>query len=217
MINLAILEESPLIRLGLEHFLMSLSPDIREIEKAASVTQLLHDIPEKRLDLLVCDLASSLESSEQIVERLVEICHARPLTRLVIYTYSHCGELLYKLHRLSQISLISRQEKQKKTGECFLRVLAGFKVCSPIIQIDIDNHVRESHIIQQNLTPSEFEVLTYLYEGLSLSDIACQLNRSLKTLSTHKRNAMHKLGVETDAGLFLLKEHFFPQRANSCR
>jgi len=35
--------------------------------------------------------------------------------------------------------------------------------------------------------------------GLSIGQIAARLNRSAKTISTQKRNAMRKLGLETEA------------------
>ena len=51
------------------------------------------------------------------------------------------------------------------------------------------------------LSPREVEVLRLFVAGNSVGDIARQLNRSVKTVSTHKVSAMHKLEVLNDHAL----------------
>ncbi|WP_061957490.1 response regulator transcription factor [Cupriavidus pauculus] len=51
------------------------------------------------------------------------------------------------------------------------------------------------------LSPSELEVIRLYASGLPVSGIAVQLRRSIKTISTHKRSAMEKLGLRSDAEL----------------
>ncbi|RZT42335.1 response regulator transcription factor [Cupriavidus agavae] len=51
------------------------------------------------------------------------------------------------------------------------------------------------------LSPSELEVVRLYASGLSVTSIAGVLHRSIKTISTHKRNAMIKLGLDSDAAL----------------
>ncbi|MDO4968963.1 MAG: LuxR C-terminal-related transcriptional regulator, partial [Comamonadaceae bacterium] len=51
------------------------------------------------------------------------------------------------------------------------------------------------------LSPREFEVLRLFVRGEGVAQIAQNLNRSVKTVSTQKRSAMKKLGVQTDQDL----------------
>ncbi len=53
------------------------------------------------------------------------------------------------------------------------------------------------------MTNNEIEVLDRVSLGESVSEIAVQSQRSIKTVSNHKRNAMSKLGIETDSELHL--------------
>nr|WP_318383106.1 DNA-binding transcriptional activator BglJ [uncultured Enterobacter sp.] len=53
----------------------------------------------------------------------------------------------------------------------------------------------------RGLSPTEREVLHYMTYGLSITEIAVQLERNIKTVRAHKFNAMAKLGVHSDAGL----------------
>ena len=41
----------------------------------------------------------------------------------------------------------------------------------------------------------------YYIQGMPISDIAMRLNRSSKTISTQKRSAMRKLGLDSDTAL----------------
>lgn len=53
------------------------------------------------------------------------------------------------------------------------------------------------------LSPKELEVLRHFLSGTSVGDIARVMNRSVKTVSTHKIAAMRKLDVETDHELVM--------------
>ena len=53
------------------------------------------------------------------------------------------------------------------------------------------------------LSPKELEVLRHFLAGTSVGEIARIMNRSVKTVSTHKVAAMRKLDVETDHELVM--------------
>ncbi|HFJ9105375.1 TPA: LuxR C-terminal-related transcriptional regulator [Salmonella enterica] len=53
------------------------------------------------------------------------------------------------------------------------------------------------------LTPTEMEIVYYLLRGFSLTQIAYTRERSIKTLSVHKRNICRKLGSASTATLLL--------------
>ncbi|CAI1627279.1 helix-turn-helix transcriptional regulator [Serratia proteamaculans] len=62
---------------------------------------------------------------------------------------------------------------------------------------------------RQLLAPREQLVLKALLKGLSVTDIAYQQGRSVKTISYQKRRLMQKLGLNNDVALFALA----PQQA----
>ena len=51
------------------------------------------------------------------------------------------------------------------------------------------------------LTPREREVFDLLVRGRKMSDIARKLGLSIKTVSTHKTNILHKMQADTAADL----------------
>lgn len=57
--------------------------------------------------------------------------------------------------------------------------------------------------VSTGLSPREVEVLRLYGGGLTVCEIAQRLNRSKQTISSHKCSAMRKLGLKTNAALYL--------------
>lgn len=58
----------------------------------------------------------------------------------------------------------------------------------------------------ESLSAREAEVLRHFVEGMSVMQIAEKFRRSRKTVSGQKQSAMKKLGIASDAELFMLRE-----------
>ncbi|MNN84092.1 Transcriptional regulatory protein RcsB [compost metagenome] len=53
------------------------------------------------------------------------------------------------------------------------------------------------------ISPRELEVVRLFVNGMSMTEVALHLNRSIKTVSTQKSSAIRKLGLTCDAELFV--------------
>ncbi|HGM5490682.1 TPA: LuxR C-terminal-related transcriptional regulator [Serratia fonticola] len=61
---------------------------------------------------------------------------------------------------------------------------------------------------EEALSMTERNVVTYLLQGLSVSDIATLMMRSVKTISAQKSNAMYKMGIRHCAQLIAVQGIF---------
>lgn len=59
----------------------------------------------------------------------------------------------------------------------------------------------DAEAVRARLSPRELEVIRLFTGGMSVGEIARQLQRSAKTVSTQKISAMRKLGVDSDQAL----------------
>lgn len=66
------------------------------------------------------------------------------------------------------------------------------------------------------LTRHELDVVQRLCQGESLKGIAWALERSIKTISAHKCNAMRKLGVRSTAMLLKMQKSFMTSKGREC-
>ena len=64
-----------------------------------------------------------------------------------------------------------------------------------VVESDGVRLIREGHTRGVTLTDREVEVLRYVSRGLSKKEIAGILNLSVRTIDTHVRNVMDKLGI----------------------
>lgn len=60
---------------------------------------------------------------------------------------------------------------------------------------------QESHLDVQSLTETERRVLELVAEGKTNKEIAHLIGRSIRTVENHRYRLMHKLGVDSTAGL----------------
>src|SRR3546814_6386261 len=76
-------------------------------------------------------------------------------------------------------------------------------VCSS--DLYLCTHMRDlvSKAVVSPLSKREREVIRLLAQGLTVTEIAQRICRSVKTVSCHKANAMRKLGIHTHSQLFV--------------
>ncbi len=84
-------------------------------------------------------------------------------------------------------------------------VLAGHRYVSPLVPKSTHRlGMGAIHPLLGNLTPREHQIVLLLGEAKSETEIARLLDLHLSTVAFHKRNAMRKLGMGTDAALIKL-------------
>ncbi|WP_162866498.1 helix-turn-helix domain-containing protein, partial [Escherichia coli] len=102
------------------------------------------------------------------------------------------------------ISIVARDDALPLVAEFFNRVLLGERVLSPQIGAFLPPSVSGEEAATRKLTRCESDVLAFLFNGMSLRQIAELQRRSIKTISAHKCSAMRKLQVKNDSELFSL-------------
>ncbi|WP_415837922.1 helix-turn-helix domain-containing protein, partial [Serratia silvae] len=108
-------------------------------------------------------------------------------------------------------SVVSRGDELPLVGEFFSRVFNGERVLSPLIGSYLARSDPDDVSSLHHLTRCENDVLTSLFNGMSLREIAELQHRSIKTISAHKCNAMRKLQVKNDSELFSLRKNISQQ------
>lgn len=71
-------------------------------------------------------------------------------------------------------------------------------------QLILDDNMDADIFIRQRLSAKEKLVVEYLHAGLTVSQTALRLSRSVKTISSQKRSAMRKLGLNRESDIFRL-------------
>lgn len=202
-IKLAIVACSPLIRLGISQFTHDLQLGFRYVLNSGSLSGLRQKLMEASATVLIVELGGTHEQLVSTSQQLLALAEQCPRLNIVVYTACRNAVILSALNCYKQFSLIGQQETASQLRNDMMRALINGNICSPGIKACLA-HARMPALAA--LSSTERKVLTHLFSGLSLTDIALLSHRSIKTISAHKCNSMRKLGVRTDAELFQMSQ-----------
>ncbi|MCA1921319.1 LuxR C-terminal-related transcriptional regulator [Buttiauxella noackiae] len=142
------------------------------------------------------------QSSKQLAEEIRFIKWYRKEQsnkNIVIYTHNHKVSILKYLSSLGVQVIISQYELPTIFMELLIKSLSSTTTFySPMIE----------EIMQKKmpgeLTVCEAQVIEQLFLGHNVTQIAQHLGRDIRTVSSHKRHAMQKLGLNCDKDLHVL-------------
>lgn len=216
-INLAIVACNPLTRLGMAQFIQDLQLGSNCVLATSSWLCLREKLADTVVKVLVVELSGFPEELVSTAQWLLMLHEQYPQLRIVVYTPCRDVSLLLALQSRQRISLIAQFEAKDQIRQEMALALKEVKVCSHSIKMAINHRTDEAQPVTNVLTATERMVMTHLFAGLSVTDIASLCNRSIKTISAHKCNGMRKLGVRNDAELFQISHSDFLQAGNGNR
>ncbi|MFK3659380.1 LuxR C-terminal-related transcriptional regulator [Scandinavium sp. NPDC088450] len=120
-------------------------------------------------------------------------------SRLLVLVHAYQRRLIKKLQQESRCSLLCVDEHFLNFREIIESSARHKRFMSPFIrELLMQQPVPVDEI---KLTETESKVLKFIRNGKNGVEISQALFRSQKTISSHKRNIMRKLGVSDDLGL----------------
>ncbi len=201
-IRVLVVDDHPIIRQGLSQ-LFSLDQAFAAVTQAGSIAEARTALRETAPDVMVLDLSLGKESGLDLLRMLRTEGNSLPVVVLSMYDESVYAERA--LHAGAQAYLM-KQSAAEHVVSAVHSVLRGEIVVSAAIQSQlISRMVRGKAAVGQleSLSDREMQVLQLLGQGLSTSAIAIALNRSAKTIETHRAALKSKLGLRS--GLELLR------------
>ncbi len=195
-------DDHPLLLAGVSAILTQsgITEHIGLVEHATGIFAQLARIP---YDVLVTDYSMPDAQYGDGLQMLGFLRRRYPKLPIVVLTLIENPALLRALQRLGMRGVVSKRDPATLVTTAILTVMRGKPYLSPTIETTL----REAAGLRGSaptspLSKREIEVLRLYAEGLSVTEIAERLKRSIKTVSGQKQSAFNKLGVEHDAGLF---------------
>ena len=187
-----IADDHPIICIALSEMLRTAFADVGSVESASDSDMLLATIEASDFDLLVLDL--QMPGQLKSVPLLEAVVTTRPDLKIMVYT-GHAHPSL----ALATMDLGARGYVLKASGlnvaiEAIRIVSEGGTFMDPAVDLES----ARSHPWHQ-LTSGERKVLLAIARGENLQAIAIDTGRSYKTVTTHKYNALNKLGLRSNA------------------
>lgn len=196
MAKILIVDDHPLVRTGLAQ-LIGDCPDLEVSGEASDMAAALKYLETSKPDLAIIDLSLAGGSGLDLIERI----KTRDKSILMLVASMH-DETLYAERVLAAGArgYINKQEAQDKIILAIRQVLAGKIYLSQnmterLLSGMVENSGDKRDI--DGLSNRELQVFEMIGGGVTTSQIAEQLNLSIKTIETHQAHIKRKLGLSS--------------------
>lgn len=197
MIRIVLADDHAIVREGLKQILAT-QPDFEVVGEAADGAQVMQQVRDREFDLLLLDLSMPGRSGMELI-RLVKA--EKPRVRILILSMHQEIQYAVRAIKSGASGYLTKESASAELAQALRKIAAGgayvtAEVAQQLALSAMPGHEAAPH---EALSAREFEVFRQLVAGASVTEIAQQLHLSVKTVSTHKTNLMHKLGVHNPA------------------
>ena len=204
--HILIADSSELVRRGLKAILKSSYVDFELIEVDTSLALFEH-LKLYSNSILIIDYTSSGFSLDDVVKIKSKF---KNLLIVAITPYINANTIVQAI-KAGIESHIKKECSAKEIVESIDETIKGHKFyCSDIVSqmrnesVDIKNiEFNTLSYDEANLTERELQVIQFIAEGYTNSQIAAVLYLSNHTVNTHRKNIMRKLNVNNTAGIVM--------------
>lgn len=190
-VRVMVVDDQPVVRSGLSAFLM-IHPDLELVGEAGDGERAVRLCPHLRPDVILMDLVmpqmDGAEATRIIRERY-------PHIQVIALTSFKEKELVQRVLDAGAIGYLLKNISSNQLAEAIRSAHSGRPTLAPeATQILIDTATnRHKHVVGDDLTPREKDVLVLMVEGLNNTEIAVRLVVSRSTVKFHVSNILSKL------------------------
>lgn len=172
--------------------------DMEVVGESADGDAAVADAPGVRPDVLVMDISMPRLNGLRAAERLRA---SIPALRIIILTRHSDEGYLRQLLGAGVAGYVLKQSRPGELLDAIRAVAGGRQYLDPAVAGLVMQRYGHRHPDAEgaapHLGPRETEVLALVARGYSNKEIAGRLDLSVKTIETHKANAMRKLGMRS--------------------
>lgn len=200
-IDIMVIDDETLVRLGIKFSLLTLAPDIHVVAEAGDVatakTILKSDL---HFDLVLLDLQLP-DGNGLDLARVIRQFH--PDAKILVVSMETSEDILQSLLNIGIDGFISKQAGDEELVSAICAVAEGFEFYGADVAHLIHAVQTSLRWKEPNFTEREMEIVRLCAKGLTAKQIADQLCLSSRTIETHKHNIFQKMGFSTTAELIL--------------
>ncbi|AOJ02183.1 MULTISPECIES: response regulator transcription factor [Burkholderia] len=200
-VQVLIADDHPLVLLGVRHVLASMS-DVSIVGEAHDPAGLLALLATTPCDIVITDFAMPDPPTADGLAMLTAIRNGHPSVRVIVLTMLDNPVLMRSMRQAGALAVLSKRGDLDELPRAVGAVRQGRTFVGTHAGAASGLAMRAADAPPQ-LSPREIEVVRLCATGMTMTDIANRYGRSIKTVSTHKHNAMGKLGLKSDVDLFM--------------
>lgn len=199
MIRVFIADDHTLMREGLKQILAG-SGDMTVAGEAGDGLQVLAALPNAEWDILLLDMSMPGRSG---VELIKQIKSEKPQLPILVLSMHKEDEYAVRTIRAGAGGYLCKDSASQQLLSAIRKVTAGGNFISPEIASDLAFGLimQDDRPLHTLLSDREFQIFCLLAAGGGVSEMAHNLNLSVKTVSTYKTRILQKMQMSNAAEL----------------
>lgn len=194
METILIADDHEIVRHGIKIFIESMPVKYRFIE-ASTCEAVMQILSNEKVDYTILDMQLEDGNIFSTVSQFIDYCNK---TRVLVYSMN--AEKIYA-RRLMQKGIkgfVSKQAPMQQLQTAIRCVLNGEIYLSSITKEALAQPQKSDRFVNpiDSLSDRELEVVEYVSSGVGIKEIATLMHLDVTTVSTYRRRAFAKLGVE---------------------
>ncbi|WP_248321099.1 MULTISPECIES: response regulator transcription factor [unclassified Caballeronia] len=202
-IRLAIADDHPLVILAIERLAANF-PNVEVVSRSANSTQLDDSLTRGDCDVALVDFYMPGGRYGDGIQLIQHIAHCYPDVRIIVLSRNDNAALVRQALDAGAHAFLSKEDRLDLVYVAIVSAIANETYLGPAVRrtMAVANVESRARFIRQRLTTRELEVIERYARGANVTEIAKELDRSVKTISAQKCAAMRKLDLSTDADLY---------------
>ncbi|WP_296223506.1 response regulator transcription factor [Ralstonia sp. UBA689] len=204
-IQLVIADDHPGVVAAVRH-LVSEVEGFEVVGEAANTDELLAILGRVRCDVVITDYAMPGSRYGDGIVLLEFLMRQQANLRIMVLTMLETRALMSNILRAGIKVIVSKADEPRHILEGVRAALSDRIYLSPQLDAKLIRRTLAQEPANDDpirlLGKRELEVLRMYVTGMTVSQIAVRLNRSVKTISAQKQAGMRKLKLSTEAALF---------------
>lgn len=201
-ISVFLADDHPIVRSSIRIEVEKMS-GFSVVGEASTADELIAFMESGSCDLLITDFNMPGNHNEDGLSMLDTITQLKPDLSILVLTMLTNSGLLRAIHDRGIAGLVSKSDHMAEMTSALQTIAAGQEYISANVRRVLCSPKGQGLKTPMTmLTEREAEVLRLFVSGRTISEIAAQRGRSVKTVSHQKISAMGKLGLRNDPELY---------------
>ena len=199
MIRIVLADDHTIVREGLKQLLGG-AGDLQVVGEAKDGHEVMERVRTLDFDLLLLDMSMPGKSG---IELIKQVRAEKPRLRILVLSMHEEHQYAVRAIRAGAAGYLTKESASRALVEAIRKVASGGAFISAEVaqQLALGAMPDAKGLPHTALSDREFEIFKLIADGKSVSDIAERLHLSVKTVSTHKSNILHKMNMATQAEL----------------
>lgn len=200
VLRILIADDHPAVLAGIESVLEDKN-EIQIVGRARNSTEIISFLRQNECDVLVTDYSMPGGTYGDGMAMLNVIKRRFPRVKIVMLTMVESISIMKSLTSQGICRIVHKTDSLGSLLPAIYAAYTDGQFVSPVASKLLGGEWHGSIRTPMELSKREEEVLLLFVSGMTVSEIARKLYRSIKTVSSHKIAVMNKLGVHKDIDL----------------